>query len=132
MTAHYYAIIWIDHREAKIFHLNSIDVDRLIIRPHDPTRHIHRNANPPHKPNSIASGDVPSDHEFFEQVAEAIDDAKAVLITGPASAKSELATHITRCHPDVAGRVVGVETIDHPGDGAFLALARIYFKAEDR
>lgn len=126
MTAHYHAIVWIDHREAKIFQFNAIEVDRFVIHPHDPTRRIH------HKANSIGSGNAPADRDFFEQVAEAIADARAILITGPASAKSELAAHVTRCHPDLARRIAGVETIDHPGDSALVALARIYFKAEDR
>jgi len=34
------------------------------------------------------------------------------------SAKSELARHLMRHHPEVAARIVGVETVDHPSDGA--------------
>lgn len=126
MNAYYHAIVWIDHREAKIFHFNATEVDRLVVRPHDPTRHIH------HKANSIGSGNAPADWDFFEQVAEAIADAKAILITGPASAKSDLVSHVTRRHPGLARRIAGVETIDHPSDGALVALAGIYFKVEDR
>jgi stalled ribosome rescue protein Dom34 len=126
MTAHYHAIVWIDHREAKIFQFNATEADRLVVRPHDPTRHLH------HKANSIGSGNAPLDHEFFESVADAILDMKEILITGPASAKSELVAHITRHHADLARCIVGVETIDHPSDGALIAIARIYFKAEDR
>jgi stalled ribosome rescue protein Dom34 len=126
MASHYHAIVWIDHREAKVFHFNATEVDRMILHPHNPTRHIHRKAN------AIGSGDAPLDREFFEQVAEAIADAQAILITGPASAKSELAAHVARHHPDIARCVVGVETIDHPSDGALIAVSRLYFKAEDR
>jgi stalled ribosome rescue protein Dom34 len=126
MATHYHAIVWIDHREAKVFHFNAIEVDRMILHPHNPTRHIH------HKANAMGSDDAPLDHEFFEQVTEAIADATAILITGPASAKSELAAHVARHHPDIARCIVGVETIDHPSDGALVAVARLYFKAEDR
>jgi stalled ribosome rescue protein Dom34 len=126
MASNYQAIVWIDHREAKIFHFKATEVDRMILHPHNPTRHIH------HKANAIGSGDAPLDHEFFEQVTEAIADAKAILITGPSSAKSELAAHVARHHPDIARCVVGVETIDHPSDGALIAVARLYFKAENR
>ena len=126
MASDYHAIVWIDHREAKVFHFNATEVDRMILHPHNPTRHIH------HKAYAIGSGDAPPDHEFFERVAEAIADAKAILITGPASAKSELAAHVRRHHPDIARCVVGVETIDHPSDGALVAVARLYFKAADR
>ena len=47
---HYHAVIWIDHREARVFHFNSIDVERLVPHPGNPTKHIH------HKANSIGSG----------------------------------------------------------------------------
>jgi stalled ribosome rescue protein Dom34 len=126
MTSHYHAIVWIDHREAKIFHINATEVDRLVVHPHDPTKHLH------HKANSIGSGNAPLDHEFFESVADAISDAKEILITGPSSAKSELVAHITHHHPELARRILGVETIDHPSDGALIAIARIHFKAKDR
>ena len=36
--AHFHAVIWIDHREARIFHFNPTDADRLVVHPHDPTR----------------------------------------------------------------------------------------------
>lgn len=126
MTDHYHAIVWIDHREAKVFHFNAVEVDRLVVRPHRPSRRIH------HKSNSIGGDDAFLDEDFFERVTEAIADAKAILIAGPASAKSEFSAHITRRHPDFARCVRGVETIDHPGDGALVAVARLYFKAEDR
>jgi stalled ribosome rescue protein Dom34 len=126
MPSHYHAIVWIDHREAKVFHFNATEVDRMILHPHNPTRHIHPKAN------AIGAADAPPDQEFFEQVTEAIADATAVLITGPSSAKSDLAAHVARHHPDIARCVVGVETINHPSDGALIAVARLYFKTEDR
>jgi stalled ribosome rescue protein Dom34 len=126
MASHYHAIVWIDHREAKVFHFNATEIDRMILHPHNPTRHIHNKAN------AMGSDDALLDHEFFEQVTEAIADAQAILITGPASAKSELAAHVARRHPDIARCVVGVETIEHPSDGALIAVARLYFKTEDR
>ena len=124
MTSPYHAIVWIDQREAKVFHFNSTGVDRMILHPHRPTRHIH---------HSDLSGGCRSllDDDFFERVAMAIAEAKAILITGPDAAKSELAAHLTRHHPETAGCVVGVETIDHPSDGALAAVARLYFNPKD-
>src|SRR4051794_14006614 len=40
-THHFHAIVWIDHREARVFHFSSTDVDRLVLRPEHPTKHIH-------------------------------------------------------------------------------------------
>ena len=50
MASHYHAIVWIDHREAKVFHFNATEVDHMILHPHNPTRHIH------HKANAIGGG----------------------------------------------------------------------------
>jgi stalled ribosome rescue protein Dom34 len=124
MSSHYHAIVWIDHHEARIFHFNVSDVDRLVIHPEDPTRHLH------HKANSIGSGHAAEDQNFLERVAEAIADAGAVLITGPANAKLELVKHIERHEPALNRKIAGVETVDHPTDGELIAKARKYFKAD--
>jgi hypothetical protein len=47
------------------------------------------------------------------------------------SAKSELAAHLMRHHPEVAARIVGMETVDHPSDGALAAVARLRFNTKD-
>ena len=122
---HFHAVVWIDHHEARVFHFGPDDVERLVLHPEHPTRHIH------HKANSIGSGHAAADHEFLQTVADAIADAGAVLITGPANAKTELVKHIHHHDPALMGRIKGIETVDHPGDGALVAHARKYFKAED-
>ena len=126
MSTHYHALVWIDHREAKVFQFNETDVDRTTVRSSHPDQHIH------HKANSGDSGHAPVDQEFFKRVAEAIAQAGAILITGPANAKTELVTYIKKVQPHLAERISGVETLDHPTDGALLALARSFFKADDR
>jgi stalled ribosome rescue protein Dom34 len=125
MSAHYHAVIWIDHREARIFHVNPSEVDKLVVRPHDPTRHIH------HKANAIGSGHAAEDQDYLHHVVAAVADAGAILITGPANAKTELVKHIHHHDPAVMQRIVGIETVDHPSDGALVAHARTYFKASD-
>lgn len=126
MSGHHHAIVWIDHHEARVFHFNPEEVDRLVLHPDHPTRHLH------HKANSIGSGHAPEDQDFFHQVAASIADAGAVLITGPANAKTELMKHIRNHAPELIKIIVGVESADHPSDGALVAHARTYFKAADR
>jgi|GEM_PF-2688223 len=58
-SSHYHAVIWVDHREARIFHLSPTDVDRLVLHPDHPTKHIH------HKANSIGSGHAQEDQNYF-------------------------------------------------------------------
>jgi stalled ribosome rescue protein Dom34 len=126
MTQHHHAVIWIDHREARIFHFSPTDVERLVLHPDHPTKHIH------HKANSIGSGHAAEDQAYFHAVVEAIADAGAVLVTGPANAKTELVKHIHEHDPRRMQAIAGVETVDHPSDAALVAYARKYFKSEDR
>ena len=126
MSSHYHAIVWIDHREARVFHFNASDVDRLVLHPDNPTRHIH------HKANTIGSGHAPEDQQYLQHVTEAIGDAGAVLITGPANEKTELVKHIERHAPLLKAKIAGVETVDHPTDGQLVAHARTYFKADNQ
>jgi hypothetical protein len=125
MAVHYHAIVWIDHHEARVFHFGRMDADRLVLHPHNPTRHIH------HKANSIGSGHTAEDQDFLHRVTESIADAGAVLITGPANAKTELVKHIHHHDPRLMDIIAGVETVDHPSDGALVAYARKYFGAAD-
>jgi hypothetical protein len=88
MSSHYHAVVWIDHHEARVFHFNVLEANRLVLHPEHPTRHIH------HKANSIGSGHAVEDQDFFQHVADAVADAGAVLVTGPANAKTELVKRI--------------------------------------
>ena len=123
---HFHAVVWIDHREARVFHFSSTDVEKLALHPDHPSRHIH------HKANSIGSGRAAEDHDFFRAVAQSIADAGAVLITGPADAKTELSKYISQHDPKLMKVIVGVKTVDHPSDAQLVAYARHYFKTEDR
>ncbi len=126
MPTHFHAIVWIDHSQAKVFHLGLSGEDEMTLHPQLPTRHIH------HKANSIGSGHAAEDQTFLHDTVKAIGEAKAVLVTGPGSAKTELLKHIARHDPDKLEAIVGVETADHPTDAALVAHARHYFKAADR
>jgi len=123
---HYHAVIWIDHHEARVFHFGPTDVEQLVLHPDHPTRHIH------HKSNTIGSGHDSLDNGFLHAVAEAIADAGAVLVTGPANAKTELVKHIQHHDPKLMKLILGVETVDHPSDPQLVAYARKFFKAADR
>ena len=126
MTQHYHAIVWIDHHEARVFHFSEDEAERDVVLPHRPKAHIH------HKANSIGSGHASEDQDFLHQATVAIGDAGAVLITGPGIEKHELVKHIERHDPQLMKRITGVETVDHPTDGALIAHARKYFRAADR
>jgi hypothetical protein len=126
MTEHYHAAIWIDHREARVFHFGLTDIETLVLHPDNPTRHIH------HKANSIGSGHASTSPDYLRAVAESVSDAGAVLVTGPANAKTELVEFIRLHDPKLAKVIAGVETVDHPTDAQLVAYARKYLKVSDR
>jgi hypothetical protein len=122
MPTHFHAIVWIDHSQAKIFHVGLSGEDEITLNPHLPTRHLH------HKANSIGSGHAGFDKEFFGQVLNAVSDAGEILIIGPAGAKTELAKYLRDQHSTIGERIVAVEAADHPSDPEIVAYARKYFK----
>jgi len=126
MPAHYHAVVWIDHHEARIFHIDANGSDLERVNSSNPHQHLH------HKANSGDSGHAAIDTHFLSQVADMLASAGSILITGPASAKTELASYIQHKRPDLARRISGVETVDHPTDGQIVALARSFFKKDDR
>jgi stalled ribosome rescue protein Dom34 len=126
MTNHYHALVWLDHRVAKVFHFNDEHSDRETVNCAHSHQHLH------HKANSGDSGHAPVDKDYLERVTKALSNAGAILIVGPGSAKTELHKHLEHAHPPIAAKVSAVETLDHPSDGALLAHARRFFKADDR
>ena len=124
MSAHYHAVVWIDHREARVFHFNAAEAEKHLVHADRPTRHLH------HKAGVIGSGHAPEDQEFFERVAASISDAGVILITGPSNAKTELVKHIERSATEIRVKIAAVETVDHPTDGQLLDYARRYFWAD--
>jgi len=86
---HYHTAIWIDHREARVFHFGLTDIETLVLYPDNPTRHIH------HKANSIGSGHASTSPDYLRAVAESVSNAGSVLITGPRQCKDRTG----RIHP---------------------------------
>lgn len=126
MSDHYHALVWIDHQQAKIFHFDASGADREVVNSTHPHQHLH------HKANAPDSGHAPPDQKFLQEVAAALAPASAILITGPGSAKTELMSLIERAHPELARRVSGVDTLDHPTDRQLAALARSFFEKDAR
>ena len=63
------AAIWIDHREARVFHFSPTDVETLVLHPDNPTRHIH------HKANSIGSGHASDESGLPSRGRQSVADA---------------------------------------------------------
>lgn len=121
-----HAVIWIDHTEARIFHIHSEAADETTVLA--PQHHIHR-----HPKGRGEARDHPDDvHRFFGEAARTLEGVDAVLIVGPSSAKLEFFKYVHEHDRRLEPKVVGIETVDHPTDGEIIARARNYFKANDR
>jgi len=124
---HFHAVLWIDHREAKIFEIGADDLQKFVIRSNsDASRHIH------HKAGSIGSGHASDDKSYFDDVAKALAPAGEVLVVGPGTEKTAFVDYAKTHDRALAAKIVGVETVDHPTDGEVVKFARKYFKSKDQ
>jgi hypothetical protein len=125
MTSQAHAAVWIDHHEARIFHvdLDTFDESKL----HAPTHHVHRH------PKGLGE---PRPHpldaaHFFGEVAKALASADQILVLGPSSAKLELVKYVHEHARALVPKIVGLETVDHPTDPQLVAYVKHYFKVSD-
>ncbi len=119
-----HAAVWIDHSEAKIFHIDGESFDPATVRPR---HHLER-----HKAVTAEHAHPADAAHFFHDVATALGDAEEILVVGPGTAKLELLKHVHRHEHALEPKIVGIETVDHPTDGQLLAYVRRYFHAKDR
>ena len=124
MNDHHQGIIWIDHREAKVFHVSANGQQPNIVESKAHGRHLQ------HKANVTGSSHRGVDREFFERVTRALGDLDALVITGPGNAKLELNNYLAEQHPEVAHRISAVEALDRPSDNALMTLAKRFYKVE--
>jgi stalled ribosome rescue protein Dom34 len=126
MSAHYHAVLWIDHHEARIIHFNAEDADSKRVRPADPPRHLHVKAG------SASGTHITEEPQFYRDVAAALGDAQEILVAGPSTAKMEFVKYLNQNAAPAARHVVGVETLDHLTDKQLLVEARKFFARADR
>jgi len=124
--SHVHAIVWLDHREAKVIGFSLGESETIEIHSQMPERHIR------HQDQFQGEGHTNDDLQFFGEIAEALADSREVLITGPGTAKEAFERYVTERHADLAKRIVGTEPLDHPTAGQLAAYARKYFTAVDQ
>ncbi|MET0592907.1 MAG: translational machinery protein [Polyangiaceae bacterium] len=121
----YHAAVWIDHKEAKIFHLTAEGFNTSTFEA--PRHHVHRHQE------ATAEKEHPADStRFYHEVARALEEVKEILVVGPATAKLEFIKHVHKHDRSLVDKIVGVETVDHPTDNQLVAHARRYFRAADK
>jgi stalled ribosome rescue protein Dom34 len=121
-----HTVIWIDHKEARIFNVHPEATDAATVLA--PQHHFHR-----HPKGRGEAKEQPDDaHRFFGEVARTLDGVDALLIVGPSSAKLEFFRYLHEHDRRLESKVVGVESADHPTDGEIVARAKSCFLASDR
>jgi len=121
-----HAVIWIDHKEARVFHVHPDAAGETTVLA--PQHHLHR-----HPKGHGEAREHPDDAQrFFADIARTVDGVDAILIVGPSSAKLEFFKYVQRHDHPLESKVVGIESADHPTDGQIVARARDYFTASDR
>jgi stalled ribosome rescue protein Dom34 len=122
MSEYFDAVIFVDRRQAKLFHFNATDDVKLVFM-HTSAKRRHHRAD--HE-DATRHGE---DDEFLHRVVGSLDHRGHTLITGPGNSKFELQAYMERHHPDLAARISGVETLDDAEDSGILALAHQFFRA---
>jgi stalled ribosome rescue protein Dom34 len=115
----FHAVVRIDHQQAQVLQFDAEHVQAAKVKAHaHHTRQHH--------------SQVRSEHEFFGHVCDAIDGITEVLVTGSKTALADFRHYVEKHRPQLATRIVGWETVDQPGEGQLVALARRYFLKHDR
>jgi stalled ribosome rescue protein Dom34 len=121
MTVHNHAVVWIDHRLARIFFLGLDAADELTIYSRLSSEHLH------HKAQSVGSGNVHEDTTFFPRIDDALQHSEAILIVGPGNEKTLLLKHLKEAKHAPKGRELHAQACDHPTEREIIALGRRHF-----
>jgi len=125
MTSNRHVTVWIDHDEARIFHVDTEIFSEQTVRP--PHRHVHR-----HPKGLAAEHRHPAGaDEFFGAVLAELEGAERVLVVGPSTAKLQFIHYAYKHDHMFETRIVGVETVDNPTDRQLVAYSKRYFVAAD-
>jgi stalled ribosome rescue protein Dom34 len=118
--------VWIDHHEARVYHVAEGTFDEKTLKA--PRHHLHR-----HPKGPAAEHNHPEDmHHFFAEVERALEGAEKILLVGPGTAKLQLLRHAREHARAIEAHVVGVESADHPTEGQLVAYINRYFQVADR
>jgi len=121
-----HVVVWLDHKEARIFHIHPDRVDEAHLSA--PTHQHHK-----HPAGAEGAKDHPEDAKrFYHQVARSLEGNEEILVVGPSTAKLEFIRYVHTHDHALEPKIVGVETVDHPSGGQLVAYARAYFVKADR
>ncbi len=123
---YYHCVLWLDHHEARMIHFSRKDSEEAVITPLDPPEHLHI------KSGSASGTHIREEADFYRDVAKSCDEAQAILLVGPSTAKGEFMSYLKKHSPLTVHRIAGIETLAKVTDPQLLAEGRRYFAEADR
>ena len=114
--------VWIDHDEARVFHVNGATFDETTVP--SANHHIHRH---PEDMDTRTRNHPDDEHRFFREVVASLAGADQILLVGPSATKLHFLRFAQKHDPALDARIVGVESADHPTDRQLVAHMRQYF-----
>lgn len=125
--AHSHAVVWIDHREARVFSFGAEDAEKKRIRADEP-RHKVRHAG-----NVEGGNAVRDNRQFFEAILASLEqqlkDVGEWLIVGPGDTKKDFQKYVEGHAEMLASKLVGIGPMEDPTDDELVTAARQHFKA---
>lgn len=119
------SIIWLDHREVHIFELrvdSFIEVDAPRLGAHLKSATEARDAS--------STSDVMK--REFAALADALRGADEILVVGPGPVKLQFLKYACAHDTELADKIVGLETVDNPGNRQIIVYARTYMLSGKR
>lgn len=111
-----HVVVWIDLNKARIFELGSDRTSEKVLTRRELRHHTGAQKEKDNHKNA---------HAFFKQVAKHLKEADEVLLIGPAGAKTHFQDYLK-------GKVVAVQTVDHPTPSEIVALGKNFFRVHDK
>ena len=114
-----HAVVWVDHQHAQVLQFDSGPVQAHKIQAHHTNTRQH-------------GSNVRTEHEFFGEVCDSLQNFNEILVTGAHKAQADFRHYVDKHRAHLAPKIVGWETVDHPSEGQLAALARKFFVKHDR
>ncbi len=120
-----HAVVLIDHQKAEVLQFDAEHLQAQKVKSRSQhSLHSHHTRQP--------GSDVRTQHEFFDEVCDALAGIAEVLVAGGHTSQTDFRHYVEKHRPQLAKQIVAWETVDHPTEGQLLALAKKHFTKIDR
>jgi stalled ribosome rescue protein Dom34 len=119
-------MVWVNHNAAEVYRINAIEESKLVVNSHTSQQSLH------HGGHADGIAHHPVDTDFFARIVSTLNHMGGILLAGPGEARFELGRYVREHRPDLAAHLSELDTPDHPGEAALVALARERFHLDGK